>query len=398
MQDLLGRLEALDPDASHGLRVIACFDELLVGNVGTRGLLSAAAAMAGCPAGFQLEGTSTCLRVASTGTVLESAPAPEGTRGVDGVLVWLERDGSPGGHDALILERLVLALRIRHGRGRAVLAERRHMAVLLDRDVPVACRRQAASALRIRTDGRHRVVVAPLFAQWTSHPVVPEDVVPTPHGPLHVLVVPEGHAPIPATPSGASQLVAVDDLPRALQTAITALRLWDAAYGPTSHAERFGGLLELLVDLPEDADTRDVDRLEALAALPWGASTLAALTEATSVRHAARLAHVHHSTLHGRLEEVVEALGFDPLAGLGRARLSVAWLRWRLRHSRVLDLPAPRRASEAPTGVGQASTQCPTGVGTAVHSHRPGSPPAMLTPRNERGGRGRVVPPRTPRS
>ena len=31
MQELLGRIAALDPDASLGIRVIACFDELILG-------------------------------------------------------------------------------------------------------------------------------------------------------------------------------------------------------------------------------------------------------------------------------------------------------------------------------------------------------------------------------
>ena len=42
MQELLGRIAALDPTASLGLRVIACFDELIIGNVNTRALLEVA--------------------------------------------------------------------------------------------------------------------------------------------------------------------------------------------------------------------------------------------------------------------------------------------------------------------------------------------------------------------
>ena len=38
MQELLGRIARLDPNSSLGLRVIACFDELIVGNVNTRAL------------------------------------------------------------------------------------------------------------------------------------------------------------------------------------------------------------------------------------------------------------------------------------------------------------------------------------------------------------------------
>ncbi len=52
MQELLGRLGALDPEASLGLRVIACLDQLMSGGVAVHGLLSAAAALAGAPTGF----------------------------------------------------------------------------------------------------------------------------------------------------------------------------------------------------------------------------------------------------------------------------------------------------------------------------------------------------------
>ena len=49
MQELLGRISRLDPSALLGLRVIACFDELVVGNVNTRALLAAAAALSTPP-------------------------------------------------------------------------------------------------------------------------------------------------------------------------------------------------------------------------------------------------------------------------------------------------------------------------------------------------------------
>ena len=55
----------------------------------------------------------------------------------------------------------------------------------------------------------------------------------------------------------------------------------------------------------------------------------------------AALCGVHHSTLQTRLDAISEIVGFDPLDGLGRTRLGIAYLVWRLRHSHVLDLPAP---------------------------------------------------------
>jgi methyl acetate hydrolase len=50
---------------------------------------------------------------------------------------------------------------------------------------------------------------------------------------------------------------------------------------------------------------------------------------------------VHHSTLQSRVDVVSSTLGFDPLDGLGRARLGIAFLSHRLRHSTVLELPPP---------------------------------------------------------
>ena len=49
MQELLGRIANLDPQASLGLRVITCFDELMVGEVNSRALAAAAAAPARLP-------------------------------------------------------------------------------------------------------------------------------------------------------------------------------------------------------------------------------------------------------------------------------------------------------------------------------------------------------------
>ena len=40
-------------------------------------------------------------------------------------------------------------------------------------------------------------------------------------------------------------------------------------------------------------------------------------------------------------DTIAEMVGFDPLDGLGRTRLGIAYLVWRLRNSRVLELPAP---------------------------------------------------------
>lgn len=339
VQELLGRLAALDPSASLGLRVIACFDELVVGNVNTRGLLSAAASLTGCVAGFRQDHPPRTLRIGPGGE-----PVAGGGRGVslsaDGLTVWLERTGEPHANDAIVLERLALAVRIRHSRARQGLDNRRDLPTLLDGAAPVDDRRAAAGRLGLAASGTYRVVAAPLFATWGGHPTGPEDVVGTPFGPLHALVVPGGTR-LDACPAGIGPAAGVDELHRSFRTAVVALRLCAPPDTPSVDADSYGALIGLLTDLPADAVLPDVDLLDAITAQPWGPATLDALVRAGSVRQAARLGGVHHSTMTTRVEAVAAALGFDPLDGIGRSRLGIAYLVWRLRHSTVLDLPTP---------------------------------------------------------
>lgn len=76
-------------------------------------------------------------------------------------------------------------------------------------------------------------------------------------------------------------------------------------------------------------------------ALPWARPTVDAVLRATTIRHAARLEGVHHSTMQTRIETLTHKFGFDPMTGYGRTRLGMAYLLWRLRTSGVMDLPTP---------------------------------------------------------
>ncbi len=341
MQELLGRLRALDPTASQGLRVIACFDELMTGRVGTDGLLSAAAALAGCPVGIRRgSDEAAVIRVGPDGRRLAAAPAPAGGLVSDGLHVWIERgDGSPGVNDAIILERLALALQVRHDQSRAPAP--RDLALLLDETVELTVRRDAATRRGLASGVLLRAVAAPLFAVWRTHPSGPEDVVATDFGPVHAAVVPAG-AEVAASPLGIGVAVERDDLPLSFRTAVVALRLADSATGGTSRADDLGVLAETLADQPirprMDADEEAVARLAEHA---WGIATLDALVRSTSVRDAARTVGIHHSTMTARIETITAEFGFSPLDGWARTRAAVALLRWRVRTSRVLELPAP---------------------------------------------------------
>jgi PucR-like helix-turn-helix protein len=361
MQELLGRIAALDPTATLGLRVIACFDELIIGNVNTRALLSAAASLGGCNAGFQQDRPARVMRVTPEG---ELCPGGEPTGQVlhpdDGLTVWLEREGPKRANDDIIIERLALAVRIRCGQGHHEVDNRRDLAVLLDGSIPVDERQLAAARLGLRPTATYRVVAAPLFAVWKDRPNAPEDVVPSASGPLHALVVPSACTTVDANTAGVGIATQVEHLHHSFRTAVVALRLSVPPTTPVVTADEYGSLIGLLADASSEAHIPDVDLIEEVMAHSWACSTLDALIRAGSVRQAARLCGVHHSTLQTRVDAISDIVGFDPLSGLGRTRLGIAYLVWRLRHSHVFDLPAPTAAAaqlrERMGGTGEAQT------------------------------------------
>lgn len=355
MQDLLGRIAALDPDASLGIRVIGCFDELIVGGVNTRGLLAAAAALGGCVAGCSWNTPSRReLRVDPLGRAVDDGvEAVRTTHPVDASgEVWLERDGAPRANDAIILERLALAVRLRRAGTAAGGEVLRPLAVLLDEHEPLESRRDAAAKVGLFDGGSYRVLVAPLSAIWTRRVPGPSDVIGTPLGLVHVTIADARATDAAASLLGVGVAVSVADLPRSYATAFTAARLTRPGHEPVVVADDYGGLLDLLTESAQSG-SHDADRVATLiGACPWAEETIAALGQSSTVRQAARVAGVHHSTLQSRVDALTSELGFDPLEGFGRTRLAIGFLLWRLRASRVFELPADTSgaATSAPSG------------------------------------------------
>jgi PucR C-terminal helix-turn-helix domain len=341
MQELLSRLKSLDPNAGLALRIIACFDEMVQGGVNIHGLLGAAASLSGCVAGYAGRDPARTLRVSPSGQALKDVGAgkPVSAIEMDGMTVWLERDGPAHVNDRMILERLALALAIRSG----YQAEDplRRLGDLLDADVDVEQRRAAASRLGLVPRQKYRVAGLPLFATWKQHRDLLEDVVHTRFGPLHVCVLRADVKKIDASPCGIGVATGIDDLHRSLATALVSLRLCAVPGIPVVVADDYGGLVDLLAQCAIDRPLLDVEELESVMQHSWAPQTLDALLRSASVRDASRIAGVHHSTMQARLETIRGLLAFDPMDGMGRTRVGLAFLAWRIRHSTVLDLPPP---------------------------------------------------------
>lgn len=71
--------------------------------------------------------------------------------------------------------------------------------------------------------------------------------------------------------------------------------------------------------------------LEALRAQrAWVPTTFYHALAEPSVRQAARVLHLHHSTLQQRLDWLQGRLGYDLQSAEGRLRASTAWALWRI--------------------------------------------------------------------
>jgi hypothetical protein len=189
MQGLVWRLRALDPEASESLKVIAYFDALVDGHASAQVLLSGAAVLSGCPAGYIADGNS--LRVDETGTKTLSAasassgPNPWPAHGFgDGGRVWIERTGPAFANDEMILERVAIALGIFFDRTSPAAASRRAVEAVIDGAAPLDRRMDAAAMLHLDRESSYRVVAVPASSVLPG----PSSVIYTGVGPVRAAI------------------------------------------------------------------------------------------------------------------------------------------------------------------------------------------------------------------
>jgi hypothetical protein len=340
MQGLVWRLKALDPEASESLKVIAYFDALVDGHASAQVLLSGAAVLSGCPAGYVTDGNS--VRVDASGTktaVVPPAPGePDGGwpghAFGDGGRVWIERSGPAFANDEMILERVAIALGISFDRTSPVAASRRAVETLLDGAAPLDRRMDAAAMLHLDRQTTYRVVAVPVSTDLAG----PSAVIYTAIGPVRAAVLRSSDEETmrasnaqPESTAGVGLAMTPESLHRSWATALLALRLTSARH-PRQHADDLGSLLVFAeaadASLYETPDFTALKRL--LTSQPKAPVLLDSIAANTSLRAVAEDIGLHHSTVQTRAAEYSAALGFDIRTAAGRVRLTLVLTLWRL--------------------------------------------------------------------
>ncbi|GAA1796781.1 MULTISPECIES: hypothetical protein [Brevibacterium] len=326
MRDLLGKLTALDPEASETLKVVGYFDALTSRGAGLGSLLRAAAALAGCPAVAEVDGRVTAYDPSGR-RLAEAADRPRGSAvAFRSGAVWLVREGTPHANDAMITDRLGVAvegLTSQH-------SPTREIEVVVDAERAVAERRTALVRLGIDPGASVRVILSDddPGPRWTKTAPVP-----TPLGVLHATleVRPGGVAPADHAWDGHSRVgigtwTRADSAPDSWEAALIAHRLLGEGPGTVLDAVDLGSMLILARAYDPTTPHPDVTALESLDAVTT--EILRELVDADSLRAAAGRLAMHHSTLQARHESITTRLGYDPRTTVGRLRyMSAEFLR-----------------------------------------------------------------------
>ncbi|GAA1748968.1 helix-turn-helix domain-containing protein [Nonomuraea bangladeshensis] len=336
MHDLTVRLDALDPQAGAALRVIMYFDDLLRHRAGIQAIVRGAAVLTAGPAALVDDARQVRIRIDADGRSGKPADSPDPAWpstpvGTGDAILWLEYSGPPRPIDAVVLERAAAAVAavLDRTRGRQAdrLQDRALVEVLLDAAAASEARTTAARRLGLADAVQARAVAlrpggARIHREPTSGPSGREVVLPA------------------GVRAGVGPAVAIADLPFSWAQACIALRLTaegtPADPGPrVVHAEEAGGLAVLAStvgpDTPKVADVLTLERTSQAA--PWMLVTLDAVAAAPSLRAAALILRVHHSTLQERVTYAERLLGWSLGDPSGRFRLLLALVLRRLHRS-----------------------------------------------------------------
>jgi PucR C-terminal helix-turn-helix domain len=341
MEALVERLSHLDTQAEGAIRVVVFYDTLIQRRVDLPALARASAGLAECVTGIRLHGTGRTIRVGPDGRQALAAP-PSASSTVPITLdeeeigtVWLERSGPPGPLDQLLLDRLAIAAAAvleRYGPARTTMADPALVELAISADSDQAARARALRLLGFAADLPIRVaaVRSQLPLDQVGGLVCPARLVKA--ALLADVGVLLATTLDPARfPAGVRAGIAAADRPdRSWRQARTALR-FTTARQPVVHYTDLGALA-LLAEVPQDGvgDNADVAAIARMAGNPDDLETLDAYCDTGSLRRAAELLHLHHSSVARRLDQLGKTLGVDLTEPTGLLRARLALTAWRL--------------------------------------------------------------------
>lgn len=341
MDALVVRLSQLDAEAEGALRVVMFFDTLMRRRVDLPALARASAGLAECVAGIRLHATGRAIRFAPDGREASAPPPPAYTTVAITLddeeigAVWLERCGPPRSLDDLLLDRLAIAAAAvveRYGPARTTMADPALVELVISSEVDEAAKARAARLLGFAADLPVRVVAvrSQLPLDQIGGLICPARLVKA--APLADVGVILATTLDPSRfPAGVRAGIGAAESPdRSWQQARTALR-FTTPHRPVVHYDDLGAMA-LLAQIPRDAarENADVAAITRMAGDADDLETLDAYCTTGSLRQAADLLHLHHSSVARRLEQIGKTLGIEITepAGLTRARLALT--AWRL--------------------------------------------------------------------
>ncbi|HEY8979674.1 MAG TPA: helix-turn-helix domain-containing protein [Streptomyces sp.] len=359
MEALTERLTHLDSHVQGAIRVVTFYDTLMRRRVDLPALVRASAGLAECVAGVRLYGTGQVIRFTPDGgepgrtageltgaaDPVTELPGPTSTTPSTAApitlddeelgTVWLERPGPANSLDAVLLDRLALAVAAvveRYGPARTTMADPALVELAIGADTDDAAR---ARALRLLGFGAGQAVRA--VAVRTGMPLDRLGVTLCPGRAVKAAQVGEVGALLVAgldearLPQGVRAGIGGWGSPeRSWREARIALRFTTARQPVVRHAEL--GALALLAEVPEPIlrDNPDVAAVGRIARSAEELETLDAYCATGSLRRAAERLHLHHSSVARRLEQIGKALDLELTEPEGLVRARLALTGWRM--------------------------------------------------------------------
>ena len=341
MEALARRLSNLDSHVEGALRVVMFYDTLMRRRVDLPALARASAGLAECVAGIRLDGTGRTIRMSPDGKEPSATPPAASTTAPITLdeeeigAVWLERPGTPGPLDEVLLDRLAIAAAAvveRYGPARTTMADPALVELVISCESDEAARTRALRLLGFAADLPVRVVAvrSPLPLDQVAGLVCPAR--PVKAAPIADVGVILATTIDPARlPAEVHAGIGTADTPdRSWRQARTALR-FTTAREPVVHYDGLGALALLALVSPDALrDNADVAAIARMATNPDDLETLDAYCATGSLRRAADLLHLHHSSVSRRLDQIGKALGIDLTEPAGPIRAKLALTAWRL--------------------------------------------------------------------